>query len=378
MRGRMKKLQVPADEGRTRLYVLELGRFIAAFAVFIGHLALLTNNHAADPGQKIFGGVEFPAALGVQYFFVLSGFVMLHAHHGDFGKINAVPRFWWRRMCRIYPVYWLALAIPVDLVPFGPSPGAIVHIVTLDPGLLGPQYVQEYILPAWSLRYEIAFYLMFGLCLLPYVGKPLLACWVFLCIWRWSGPLIALFHPPFMMALYHLALTYGLKFIDFFEYYFFAGMAAAAVYLRRLLSRRVSMFLLAVSAILLILLLPSEAWGLTYGKPLFSLELAFAVAGIILGLAELERHGAIRLGRYAKWAGAISYPLYIFHGSIIMLSETRFPWGTDHLLGLYIHFAIVAAITLMISALVAFLFDMPVQRALRRLSSRAVSQFRPA
>ncbi len=369
---------MPAGQGKPRLYALELGRFVAAFVVFAGHLALLTNQHALSPSQQIFGGVELPAALGVQYFFVLSGFVMLHAHHRDFGKAGAVPLFWWRRICRIYPVYWLALLIPSDITAFGPSPGAIVHIVSLDPGLMGPHYVQEYILPAWSLRYELAFYLMFGLCLLPYVGKPLLACWIFLNLWRWSGPMIALFHPAFMMAIYHFALTFGVKFIDFFEYYFFAGMAAAFLYLRHWLSRTVSIALLLASTTLLILMLPGEDWGLAYGTPPFSLALSFVIAGIILSLAELERHGTLRLGQYAKWAGAMSYPLYIFHGPIIMLAETRLPFGKANAAELYTHFALTAAATLIIAAAAAFLFDQPVQRALRRLTSRATAQPRPA
>lgn len=60
----------------------------------------------------MFGGWVPPPPFAVQYFFTLSGFVMLTAHHQDLAKPKASLRFLRRRSCGIYPVFWLSLLTP--------------------------------------------------------------------------------------------------------------------------------------------------------------------------------------------------------------------------------------------------------------------------
>ncbi|MFX8653275.1 acyltransferase family protein, partial [Acinetobacter baumannii] len=48
---------------------------------------------------------------GVCFFFVLSGFIIAHVHWKDLGSPDRVSGFLWRRLVRIFPTYWLALAI---------------------------------------------------------------------------------------------------------------------------------------------------------------------------------------------------------------------------------------------------------------------------
>ncbi len=40
---------------------------------------------------------------GVDFFFVLSGFIIMHAHATDIGKPERLSRYLWRRVTRIYP-----------------------------------------------------------------------------------------------------------------------------------------------------------------------------------------------------------------------------------------------------------------------------------
>ena len=349
-------------EARVKLGSLEIGRFIAALMVMLSHVAPYVNGHAASPSQKIFGGMLFPGPLGVQYFFVLSGFVMASAHHDDFGKLASAPKFWWRRACRIYPAYWLALCIPLYYLCGSTTSIRALHLVLLD-----PWHGDDYIPAAWSLRYEMAFYIMFGLALLPYAGKPLLAFWVFFTIWRW-GVLDSLgLHPPVLFAVNRFVSVYGDKFAAAFEFYFFAGLAAGFLYARVRAGPRSSVALLVVAALLLMLCLPREDWGIDYKSPLFMLGMAFVIAGNILGLALLERHRIIRLGKYAAWAGAMSYPLYIFHEPVMLIITNSLPWGQHHAPGLYLRFAAITAATLAIAALVTFAYDQPLQHQLRRL-----------
>lgn len=73
----------PAKQG-SKFLILELGRFIAASLVVLTHLLPQVNDYAALGGRELFHGWQPPGAIGVQYFFVLSGFVMMTAHIKDF------------------------------------------------------------------------------------------------------------------------------------------------------------------------------------------------------------------------------------------------------------------------------------------------------
>ncbi len=353
---------------------LELGRFVAAMLVVFCHAAPETSIHAAAPDGPIFGGIVFPGPLGVQFFFVLSGFVMVCAHHADFGHSAAIPKFWWRRVCRIYPAYWLALLILVYYLHGGMTPGITLHLVSLEPGLMGPHFNQEYIPAVWSMRYELAFYIILGLGMLPYIGKPLLGAWMFLTYWRWCWrwfPFTVMpVHPGWLLAANGFFALHAPDFVDFYQLYFMAGLAVGLLFIRRKLTARLWGVLAVAGAVVLVLLLPGEGWGITYGTPLHSVFMALALASLIGGLAGLERCSVLRLGGWAAWLGAMSYPLYVFHMPLLLLAAHVLPLGRFHGGLLYLHFSLTIGYILLVSALVTVLFDQPVQRALRRLTRR--------
>jgi peptidoglycan/LPS O-acetylase OafA/YrhL len=352
-------------EAGGKLHTLEAGRFIAALVVMFFHIELHFSTCAANPAATSFGGMFFPGQLGVQYFFVLSGFVMASVHHGDFGNIKAIPKFWWRRICRIYPAYWLALIIPVYFAYAELTPGSAVSLVLLD-----PWHTREFILAAWSLRYELVFYIMFGLAMLPYVGKPLLAFWVFFTLWRWSMLNVFDLHPEALFVVNHYAGLYAYEFVQIFEFYFFGGLAAGYIFVKCRFGARLCWGLLIAGAVAALCLLPEEAWGTEYGDPWVSVAMSGALGALLLGLAGLERQGRIRLGRWAVWGGVVSYPLYVVHVPAMMLMDHVLGGLKFGSLGLYIYFVLMSAGTLITATLVAFLYDQPVQRLLRRLTRR--------
>ena len=356
----------PAGEVRAKLYSLELGRFIAAFLVLLCHAGLYLGVHTAVTARPLFWGAVFPGQLGVQYFFVLSGFVMASAHHGDFGHIAAIPKFWWRRICRIYPAYWLALCIPLYYLHASLKLGSAAALLLLD-----PWHSTEFIPAAWSLRFELAFYIMFGLCMLPYIGKPLLAYWVVLTYWRWNQiPLLAV-HTPLLLGPNLFAIRYAYNFVNFYELYFFGGLAAGYAYVKCRFGWRVWAGLLAAGALLLCAMVPMEGWGTQYGSGgTFTTLFSCALGAFILGLAGLERLGVFRLGRLAGWLGMVSYPLYVLHMPLMLLTDNALHWGLFAGWALYAHFILLTGGTLLLSALVTVLFDQPVQRGLRRLTRR--------
>jgi peptidoglycan/LPS O-acetylase OafA/YrhL len=359
--------QGPVPARRQKLGTLEIGRFIAASFVMLSHFIPFTEKYAAAPARPLLGGFMTPGPLGVQYFFVLSGFVMASGHYRDFGNLAAIPKFWWRRASRIYPAYWLALCIPMVWLYSALGPAAAAHLYLLDPwGNL------QFIPASWTLRYEIAFYIALGLCMLPYAGKPLLALWVVTTIWHYLPvPLLAAIGlgPPFALNYFYNNLLP--RFGTVFEFYFFAGLAAGWVFIRLRPGQRLTWAILGAGAALLLWLLPGCAWGLTYGPTaLYTMPLALSLALLILGLAGLERHGTLRLGRLAAWLGALSYPLYLLHEPLMLAASLTLPPLRLHSFALYLFFALGLAAIYAVTAAVTFGFDQPIQRALRRLAGR--------
>src|ERR1700722_19277002 len=105
---------------RQRLDSLTSMRFVAALFVAVHH----TRNtwaHAA-PVEAI-GQVGW---LGVSYFFILSGFVLM------WGFDPALPKssFIWKRLVRIYPLHFVCLVASLAAFAlFGRSPGGYIGTV---------------------------------------------------------------------------------------------------------------------------------------------------------------------------------------------------------------------------------------------------------
>ena len=148
---------------------------------------------------------------------MLSEFIIYYVHHRDFGHPAAVKRFLVRRVERIYPTYCIifagvgiiALAIPAfrDGVPTD----MFVLLKTLllvpqDPAVVGGTGA-PLIIVAWSLHYEIVFYVIFGICIIsPAAGLTsvaVLGVWWLATATSWRGPEFILhFLTPHYFAIF--------------------------------------------------------------------------------------------------------------------------------------------------------------------------------
>ncbi len=148
---------------RHRLGNIQALRAIAVLLVVVRHVQVYLARNAGEfpvPGRFLVGD------MGVDLFFVISGFVMVVAHPLPCASASQVAHFLWRRVTRIYPLYWVyslpALAIylwkPAWLHRF--DSGMQVHLVRSF--LLWPQDGWPLLGQAWSLVYEMYFYLVFA------------------------------------------------------------------------------------------------------------------------------------------------------------------------------------------------------------------------
>lgn len=155
------------DPRHARLLPMEGLRGVAVTLVFLQHFGVQAQLLGMAPGIAANAAAGFRAYgnLGVELFFVLSGFLI----YGTL--VRRAPAFWsfmLRRAQRIYPaflaVFVLALAVNVVMpgegkIPAGAAPAAayLVENLLLLPGLFP---VVPLFSVAWSLSYEAFFYLV--------------------------------------------------------------------------------------------------------------------------------------------------------------------------------------------------------------------------
>ncbi|WP_039885192.1 acyltransferase [Acidocella sp. MX-AZ02] len=355
-------MNAPHRPGPAKLRTLEIGRFIAASLVMATHLIWFARAYGLAGQAALLGGFVPPAPFAVQFFFTLSGFVMVCAHGREFGQHGASARFWWRRARRVYPMYWLSLLLVLCALRAMPEAGRVLGLVTL-----APYFTPDIVPPAWSLRLEIAFYLLFGLCLLPRIGRALLVLWVAGAVALTYWPHLQADLVPQALRAHAVLFLFGTNFTCF-HLQFFGGMLAGWLYQTRPPGPRLAWGVLAAGAAALLLCLPFLHWGNAYYTPALAPVLSLGFGAVVLGLAALETAGAIRPTALATRLGAISYPLYILHGSFLALftalaapSRLHLGQGGQYALLLGAMLAIYA-----LSAAAAFFIDQPLQRRRRR------------
>lgn len=107
-------------------------------------------------------------AIGVDLFFVISGFIMITTTWNAFAQDGAASAFLLRRALRIYPFYLITLSLQLMLA--GAAPWAL-HWAPQTPWqlfasfLLIPHGQDPVMVVAWSLQFEVYFYLCFALAL---------------------------------------------------------------------------------------------------------------------------------------------------------------------------------------------------------------------
>ncbi len=341
-----------------KLRSLELLRGLAALAVVLHHATLAFKEVPALGYGGYHGGFIFPGIPGVEFFFVLSGFVMVIAHGGEAGRFLGIARFAWRRICRIYPLYWLVMAIlffQVSALPWF-TPARVVDWLALMPAYhrqLEP--FTNLLAVAWTLRLEIGFYLLFAMVMLPAIGPLILGAWIAgTIIQTWFGAPL----PPLVADLLN---PFGVEFL--------CGMAAGYAFRRLRADWRAAAYLLAAAIPLLAGYWHGSHGGLDYGTPDTRLAAGAGFAALILGLAWFEATGLLCLGAWAAAAGELSYPLYISH-LLTVTAISRYAPALLHpspaaQLVPNAMMAIEVAAALSLAALLTWGFDRPARRLLR-------------
>ncbi|MFC8394373.1 acyltransferase family protein [Streptomyces sp. NPDC057238] len=180
----------PRRPGGDRLRALDGLRLLAALMVCLYHFAGKNGEVAASwdqsPGQKFptLSRVATYGSLGVQFFFLISGFVICMSSWG-----RGPGDFFRSRVARLYPAYWAAIVLITAagcLLPVVAHPLRLNEILVNLTMLQQPMGVPRVLGVCWTLWVEVRFYALFAL-LVVWRGVTYRKVVVFCCLWTLAG-----------------------------------------------------------------------------------------------------------------------------------------------------------------------------------------------
>jgi peptidoglycan/LPS O-acetylase OafA/YrhL len=142
--------------------LLQASRGVAACLVLLFHASAMSNKYFH---YNLFGISNIGRSGGVDYFFVLTGFLLFMIYGKNIGMKYKVFPYLSNRLIRIYPFYWLITLVVLPVYFLVPSFGFgyETHKDTIVNSLLLLPQKHAPILPiAWSLSHYIFFYLIFS------------------------------------------------------------------------------------------------------------------------------------------------------------------------------------------------------------------------
>jgi exopolysaccharide production protein ExoZ len=334
-----------------RLDGIQFGRGIAACLVVLYHAGrMLTLPQYVGHGFFAKDLFTFGNA-GVDFFFVLSGFVIFYVHQRDIGQPGRLGYYLWRRVTRIYPMYWVVTALIVVLAILKSDWAVLTfrHIVTSV--LLLPDNRDPLLDVGWTLTHEVLFYTAFAAAIL---SRPL----GILIGLIWLGLVaVGLFVPSNIMLLRFIADPYH------FEFAF--GILAALATSRfkppgAWIAIWVGLALFACTAGLV------DWHTLTGAEAVCRLLFGIASGLILYGVSVSEKMGRIHVPRWAAYLGAASYSIYLVHTIIVgFAARAIFKVQAAHNLP-DVAFLIVAAFAILAGCAAYQFVEKPLQRAVRQ------------
>ena len=281
---------------KSKLSSIESARGIAAVMVVFYHAA---RHLKADYGVMPWAGIAQFGHAGVDFFFVLSGFIIFFVHQSDLGKPSRIPTYFERRFTRIYPLFWVSLIIGVCLTLLSSTQkfkglGTLLQDATLLPfgGDVGV---------AWTLQHEILFYLIFATAMFnKRIGITVFTVWLAFIATTWATGAAVINSP----VLERLASTFNLE--------FFFGMLAAYVVKHHFVKHKT--FILGLGVLGFFGFAVSEDIGIFNGYA-STAQIAYGLSSmlIVIGIASANLSGTLTAPKFLTKLGGASYSIYLLH-----------------------------------------------------------------
>lgn len=304
-----------------RLSDLDVLRLVAAIAVVLYHYAF--RGFAADGLSPMPYPLLAPVAkygyLGVEFFFMISGFVILMS-----AASNDLRHFVASRIARLYPAFWISCTLTFAVILLAGAPRFTATWPQFWSNLTMFSYLRH-VPPIdgvyWSLYVEMQFYLMVGAVLF---FRQIHRAEAFL--WLWALASAAMLVRPEANIKYYLVTDHAP--------YFIAGACFHLIRVGNATTSRVVLVLLT-----LVMALHLELKRLGAAQAYYDVAMSPAVC-VLLVLSFYAIFAAIAAGRqffkasrFTRVAGATTYPLYLIHQNIGFIAfHNLYPQWNAHLL----------------------------------------------
>lgn len=309
--------------------LIQVFRGIAAMLVVMHHLIANSKSHLNYIPFNNFFNWGF---VGVDFFFVLSGFIITYVHYDELNSrgVNSW-NFFKKRFVRIYPIYWVIailflliylISTPQFMLDAGLSMDfsspAIIKILT-ESFLLLPNPDIRLVGVAWTLSYEMLFYIVFGVCI-SYgfrFSKIVAASWVVL------------------ILLYTWAKTPGGIYPDFFFNILILEflMGCLVAYLVQSKAKIPMKYLIPLLIILFLFLTQTmHINGLVFVRDIVTVTLMGLFFSLITYLAVRfdQSNPAFKFPAFLILIGDASYSIYLSHNMLLSGLTRAFAWLTPN------------------------------------------------
>ncbi|MDB5826416.1 MAG: acyltransferase [Variovorax sp.] len=328
--------------GRDRIPLIDLMRLMAAMAVMVFHYGFLggVNNGIIDVYSPELGEFAKYGYLGVDIFFVISGLVIAWSAEGS----GAAP-FAWKRFLRIYPTFVFSAAVTALVIYLANDPNfSVSWLQVLAHLFVDSRRVGEPLLDGsyWTIVFEVIFYVMVTVCL----SFPALRRRADALLWLWLG--VSILNA---FVLHTRALSY-------FAIADYAGLFVCGIAIYRLHRGRTTFGNIALLVVALCYVADRalvsantrfDAAGVDWSPAVVLMILA---AGVLLIYASLRIRTGKRTGRFLKQCGALTYPLYLLHGTIGAILINRLSRNFSLEVSLFVASFIVLMLSLVVANVV--------------------------
>ena len=341
----------------TRVDEIDFLRFLAALSVVFFHY--MFRGYAADRSimpYLILAPFAKYGYLGVELFFMISGFVILMT-----AARGSVRGFIISRVVRLYPAFWVCctitfiVTIAIGAPRFSATISQYLVNMTLLSDFVGVRSIDG---AYWSLFVEIQFYaLVAGILIIGRIHQAQL----FLIVWLFASVALEIVKIGPLRTL----------FLVDYSAFFIAGATCFLIRSQGVSRTRVGLFALCW---------PWALFGALRGLPEFEKNYNMEISGVIVAcmitvffLAMLVisvKRTDYRGSRRFRVVGALTYPLYLLHENIgFMIFNIAYPIINPHIL-LWGTIILILGIAHLVNVFVEQRFSLPMKHALNGLANR--------
>lgn len=367
----------------SRIAALDGVRGLAVLVVVL-HNTVWVGEGSGQFLARLYGAVAATGWVGVQLFFVLSGFLITGILVDSYGAPGALPRFFARRTLRIFPLYFVVIGATMVAAAVAGGDSEWATAALRDQWAYWT-YTSNWIEPfgggtsvlshVWSLAVEEQFYVLWPLLLRVLGPQRLLAVAAALVV---AGPFVRLLlHELGLPAAALYAFTVAR--IDALALGGVLAMALRSAASLARLQQHAQRILLAALVALLLLLIRQRGFHSTdlpvqiVGQTLVSIISAWVVYWAAMGRAPNSRAAAFLSRSWLPTLGSYSYAMYLlFYPVHRLLQPLAGDWvntGSEplYVVRLWLYALLVLAITYLLARITWVVIEAPALRWRDRL-----------